>query len=88
MAPSRFSLLWHYITGNVQELRLKPGDRVEPQSDRVFIVQRGTGQIVRDGPGGHDILLRVVRQGAVISGEDTLMAETPLHVLAVPGTHS
>ncbi len=83
-APSFLSLLWYYVTGNVQELRFKPGDRVEPAYDRLFIVTRGTGQIVRHGPGGHDILLRVVRQGAVVTDADTLMAETPLDVVAVP----
>jgi hypothetical protein len=88
-APSFLSMLWYQITGNVHELRLKPGDRVEPDSDRLFIVRRGTGQIVRDGPGGHDILLRIVRQGAVVDEQrGTLMAETPLDVLAVPRRHS
>jgi hypothetical protein len=77
-------MLWYYVTGNVQQLRLKPGDRVEPDLDRLFIVTRGMGQIVRDGPGGHDILLRVVGEGAVLTGGDTLMAETPLDVVAVP----
>jgi hypothetical protein len=84
MAPSILSLLWYYVTGNIQKLRLKPGDRVESDTGRVFIVTGGTGQVVRDGPGGHDILLRIVRQGAVVSGGDTLMAETPLDVLALP----
>ena len=85
-APSFLSMLWYYMTGNVQELRLKPGDRVEPDSDRLLIVTRGTGQVVRDGPGGHDILLRVVRQGAVVDAGkgNALMAETPLDVVAVP----
>jgi hypothetical protein len=84
MAPTRLTLLWYWMTGNVQELRLKPGDRVESDRAHVFIVTRGTGQLVRDGPGGHDILLRVVRQGAIVSGGDALMAETPLSVLALP----
>jgi len=52
----------------------------------VFIVTKGTGHVVRDGPGGHDILLRVVRQGAVVSDGEALMAETPLDVLALPKT--
>jgi hypothetical protein len=84
MAPSILALIWYYLTGNLQEVRLKPGDRLESDARRVFIVTRGTGQVVRDGPGGHDILLRVVRQGAVVSGGHTLMAETPLEVLALP----
>jgi hypothetical protein len=79
-------MLWYYVTGNVQELRLKPGDRVRPNADCRFIVTRGTGQVVRDGPGGHDILLRVVRQGAIVDAGkgNALMAETPLDVVAVP----
>lgn len=84
VAPSILALLWYYLTGNLQEVRLKPGDRLESDSDRVFIVTKGTGQVVRDGPGGHQILLRIVRQGAVVSDGDTLMAETPLDLLAVP----
>ena len=84
MAPSLFALIWYYVTGNLQEFRLKPGDRLESDTHRVFIVTRGTGQVVRDGPGGHDILLRIVRQGAVVTDGDTLMAETPLDLLALP----
>jgi|SRR5579864_2981445 len=84
VAPSLLALVWYYLTGNLQELRLKPGDRLESDSDRVFIVTNGTGQVVRDGPGGHDILLRIVRQGSVVSDGDTLMAESPLDVLALP----
>jgi hypothetical protein len=77
-------MLWFHITGNVQEMRLKPGDRVEPDSDHLFIVRSGTGQILRNGPGGHDILLRVVREGAVVEERGTLLAETTLDVVAVP----
>jgi hypothetical protein len=84
MAPSLMALIWYYLTGNLQEFRLKPGDRLESDAERVFIVKRGTAQVVRDGPGGHDILLRVVRQGAVVSDRGTLMAETPLELLALP----
>jgi len=84
MAPSIVSLLWYYLTGNLQEMRLKPGDRVDSDTQRVYIVTRGTGQVVRDGPGGHDILLRIVRAGAIVSDGDTLLAETPLEILALP----
>ena len=84
MAPSLLALLWYSLTGDLQEIRLKPGDRLEPDAGRLFLVTRGTGQVVRDGPGGHDILLRIVRQGAVVSNGDTLMAETPLDILALP----
>jgi hypothetical protein len=78
------ALLWYYVTGNLQEVRLKPGDRVDADAARVYIVTRGTGHVLRDGPGGHDILLRIVRQGAVVADGDSLMAETPLDLLAMP----
>jgi len=84
VAPSLLELLWYYLTGNLQEWRLKPGDRVEADDEHVLIVTNGTGQVVRDGPGGHDILLRIVGEGAVVSAGDTLMAETHLDVLALP----
>ena len=84
MAPSLVSLIWYYLTGNLQEMRLHPGDRIESDAERVFIVTRGTGHVLRDGPGGHDILIRVVRQGAVVSDGDTLQAETPLDLLTLP----
>jgi len=84
VAPSIFALLWYYLTGNLQELRLSPGERLVSDARRMLIVTNGTGHVVRDGPGGHDILIRVVRQGAVVSDGDALMAETPLDVLALP----
>ena len=82
------ALIWYYMTGNLQEMRLKPGDRLDSDTERVIIVTRGTGQVLRDGPGGHDILLRVVRPGAVVTDGETLMAETPLEVLSVPANVS
>ena len=84
MAPSVLALLWYYMTGDLQEVRLKPGDRVESDAQRVYIVTRGTAHVLRDGPGGHDILLRIVRKGAVVSDGDALMAETPLDLVAMP----
>ena len=84
MAPSVLALLWYYVTGNLREVRLKAGDRVESDAQRVYIVTRGTGHVLRDGPGGHDILLRIVRQGAVVADGDALLAETPLDLLAMP----
>jgi hypothetical protein len=88
MPPSIVALIWYYLTGNVQEVRLKPGDRVDSDAQRVFIITRGTGQVLRDGPGGHDILLRVVREGEVVTDGETLMAETPLDLLALPASVS
>ena len=88
MPPSIVALIWYCLTGNLQEVRLKPGDRVDSDAQRVFIVTRGTGQVLRDGPGGHDILLRVVREGEVVTDGETLMAETPLDLLAMPANVS
>ena len=88
MAPSLVELVWYYLTGNLQELQLKPGDRVDSDTERLYIVTRGTGQVLRDGTGGHDIRLRVVREGAVVTDGDTLMAETSLNLLAIPARAS
>jgi hypothetical protein len=86
MAPTLVTLIWFYLTGRLQEVHLKPGDRVEPAGERLYIVKRGTGQVLRNGPGGHEILLRVVRPGAVVegSGGDALIAETALELLTLP----
>ena len=84
VAPSIFVLLWYFLTGNLREVRLSPGERLTSDEQRLLIVTKGTGHVVRDGPGGHDILIRVVRQGAIVSDGDALMAETPLDVLALP----
>ena len=78
------ALIWYYLTGNLQEMRLKPGDRLDSDEERVIIVTRGTGQVLRDGPGGHDILLRIVRAGSVVKDGESLMAETPLEILSLP----
>jgi hypothetical protein len=88
MAPTILALIWYYLTGNLQDLRLKPGDRVDSHAHRVYIIKHGTGQVLRDGPGGHDILLRVVREGAVVTDGDTLLAETQLDLLALPASVS
>ena len=46
---------------------------------------RGRGLLLRDGPGGHEILLRVLGPGQIVSNEGTLMlAETTLELLALP----
>jgi hypothetical protein len=84
MAPSLLALFWHYLTGNLQGLQLKPGDRLDSDAERVLIVTRGTGQVVRDGPGGHDILLRIVRPYEVVADGEALMAETSLDLLEMP----
>jgi CRP-like cAMP-binding protein len=84
MAPTLVTLIWYYLTGRLQELQLKPGDRVERACERLYIVRRGTGHVLRNGPGGHDILLRVVRPGAIVNGGDALVAETNLDLLTVP----
>ena len=53
-------------------------------SARWYIVTRGRGSLVRGGPGGHEILLRVLSPGQVARGDATLCADSPLEVLAVP----
>jgi hypothetical protein len=89
MGPIAFAkLIFYGMTGRLKEVRLQPGDRVHADAHQMYIVTRGTGQVVRDGPGGHDILLRIVRPGAVIENGDTLEAETPLVLLTLGGSLS
>jgi hypothetical protein len=72
-------------TGHLQELRLRQGERVAHEAARTYIVTRGRGLLLREGPGGHEILLRVLGPGAVIREEGTQMvAETTLELLALP----
>jgi hypothetical protein len=71
-------------TGQLEELRLRPRERVEHCVERLFIVTRGTGQLFRDGPGGHEILLQILVPGQVVVDGGTLVAETPMEMLAVP----
>jgi hypothetical protein len=47
-------------------------------------VTSGTGRLFREGPGGHEILLRVLGPGQVIRDGGTLLAETPLEMLVLP----
>ena len=71
-------------TGRLEELRLRPGERIEPTSGRWYIVTRGTGSLIRVGPGGHEILLRLLSPGEVVHGDGTLCADSALEVLALP----
>ena len=71
-------------TGLLEELRLRPGERVEHVAQRLYIVTRGTGVLIREGPGGHDILLGVLAPGQIVSADGTLQAETALELLALP----
>jgi hypothetical protein len=71
-------------TGQLEELRLRPGERIDPEANRWYVVTRGTGTLSRIGPGGHEILLRVVSPGQVVRGDGTLSADSPLEVLALP----
>ena len=81
----RFALLtWLHFTGRMREMRLQPGERVEPDADYAYLVTRGTAELLRAGPGGHDILLRVVRPGEVVRESGMLQAETRLELLAMP----
>jgi hypothetical protein len=71
-------------TAALEELRLRPGERVQHAAERVYIVTRGQGQLLREGPGGHEILLGVLSPGQVIREGGTLQAETALELLALP----
>ena len=71
-------------TGRLEEVRLRPGERVEHIAQRLYIVTRGTGVLTREGPGGHDILLGVLGPGQIVSEDGTLHAETALELLALP----
>jgi len=71
-------------TGRLEEVRLRPGERVEHVAERLYIVTRGTGVLIREGPGGHDILLGVLAPGQIVSEDGTLQAETALELLALP----
>jgi hypothetical protein len=71
-------------SGQLEELRLRPGERIEPESDRWYIVTNGTGSLIRSGPGEHEILLRVLQPGQVVKGDGTLCADSSLEVLALP----
>jgi hypothetical protein len=71
-------------TAALQELRLRPGERLQHFAERVYIVTRGQGQLLREGPGGHEILLGVLSPGQVVRESGTLQAETALELLALP----
>jgi hypothetical protein len=71
-------------TGRTEELRLREGERMERNASRLYIVTRGRGLLFRDGPGGHEILLRVLAPGQIVSDDGTLLAETTLEMLALP----
>jgi hypothetical protein len=71
-------------TSQLEEVRLRPRGRVEHGVERLFIVTRGTGQVLRDGPGGHEILLQVLGPGQVVLSRGTLVADTSMEMLALP----
>src|SRR6185312_11050914 len=71
-------------TSQLEEVRLRPRERVEHGVERLFIVTRGTGQVLRDGPGGHEILLQVLGPGQVVLSRGTLVADTSMEMLALP----
>src|SRR5206468_2817233 len=53
-------------TSQLEEIRLHAGDRVEHATERLYVVTSGTGRLFREGPGGHEILLRVLRPGEIV----------------------
>jgi hypothetical protein len=71
-------------TGRLEELYLHAGEQVKFEAPRCYIVTRGTGSLTREGPGGHEILLRILSPGQVVRGSGTLHAQTSLEVLALP----
>jgi hypothetical protein len=71
-------------TDRLAQVRLEPGERVEYDARRLYIVTRGTGVVIREGPGGHEILLGVLAPGQIVPGGGTLQAETELELLALP----
>jgi hypothetical protein len=73
-------------TGRLEEVRLRPGERVAHAAEQLFIVTRGTGVLLREGPGGHDILLGVLSPGQVVNESGTLCAETTLELLVLPSS--
>jgi hypothetical protein len=73
-------------TGHMDEVRLRPGERVAHDPDRLYIVTRGRGVLVREGPGGHDILIGVLAPGQIVRESGTLLAETVLELLALPAS--
>jgi hypothetical protein len=71
-------------TGRLEEIKLRAGDRLEHVAEQLYIVTSGTGRLFREGPGGHEILLRVLGPGQVIRDGGTLLAETALEMLVLP----
>lgn len=71
-------------TGRLEEVHLRAGERVEQQPGQWFIVTHGMGALVRRGPGGHDILLRVLGPGTVVRDGGLIAADTTLELLALP----
>jgi hypothetical protein len=71
-------------TSRLEEIRLRAGESIEPRGERLYIVTSGSGSLVRAGPGGHEILLRVLAPGTVIRDSGTLKADSALELLAVP----
>jgi hypothetical protein len=71
-------------TDRLEEVRLGPGERLEHVAERLYIVTRGTGVLIRQGPGGHEILLGLLAPGQIVRDCGTLQAETALELLALP----
>ena len=71
-------------TDRLEEVRLYPGDRIDSEPNRWYVVTRGRGTLLRAGPGEHEILLRVVGPGNVVREGGVLSAETTLELLTAP----
>jgi hypothetical protein len=73
-------------TTQLEEVRLRAGQWIEPAEERLYIVTAGSGTLTREGPGGHEILLRVLAPGEVVNKRGTLKADTALELLALPSS--
>ena len=71
-------------TDRLEEVRLRPGEKVEHAAQRLYIVTRGRGVLTREGPGGHEILIGVLGPGQIVRDEGIVRAETALELLALP----
>jgi hypothetical protein len=80
-APERVLIA---ASAQVEEVVLRPGERLALRERRRYIVTRGSGVNVREGPGGHEILLGLLGPGQVVDPAGTVRAQSTLELLAIP----
>jgi hypothetical protein len=66
------------------EVVLRPGERLVPRPASLYVVTRGAGVLVREGPGGHEILLHVLAPGELVDLTGTVRAHSTLELLVIP----